>query len=275
MRRVDEAIRQVLADALAGELEDPRVGFVTVTDVRTSPDLRRRACTSACSATSRSARRRSRGCAARTASCSAGSPRELRLKRTPTLKFVYDETTDRALRVDALLRAEEPREDRRTARATTPTGSGRRANTAGVRPASRCCSASAATALRARHPREPRRRRARLARRDAGPAARARQGLADGHRAEEFPLPQEYRFFALDDLIQEPPADIAERTVIFLDCGNIDRNSAEVLRDGRAPAEHRPPPRQHALRHGQPRRRGRLLHRRDRLGPDARPRRRR
>ena len=40
MRRVDEAIRQVLADALAGELADPRLGFVTVTDVKTSPDLR-------------------------------------------------------------------------------------------------------------------------------------------------------------------------------------------------------------------------------------------
>ena len=40
MRRVDEAIRQVLGDAMAGELKDPRVGFVTVTDVRTSADLR-------------------------------------------------------------------------------------------------------------------------------------------------------------------------------------------------------------------------------------------
>src|SRR5262245_38850295 len=40
MRRVDEAIRQVIGDAVAGELKDPRVGFVTVTDVRTSTDLR-------------------------------------------------------------------------------------------------------------------------------------------------------------------------------------------------------------------------------------------
>ena len=48
----------------------------------------------------------------------------------------------------------------------------------------------------------------------------------------ELPLPQEYRFFSLDGLIQEPPADVAERTVVFLDCGNIDRNSASVLRDG-------------------------------------------
>ena len=40
MRRVDEAIRQVIGEAVAGELKDPRVGFVTVTDVRTSADLR-------------------------------------------------------------------------------------------------------------------------------------------------------------------------------------------------------------------------------------------
>ncbi len=49
----------------------------------------------------------------------------------------------------------------------------------------------------------------------------------------DLPLPIEYRIFPLDGLIQAPPPDIAERTVVFLDCGNIDRNSASVLRDGR------------------------------------------
>ncbi len=49
---------------------------------------------------------------------------------------------------------------------------------------------------------------------------------------DDLPLPREYRFFSLDGLITLPPADIAERTVVFLDCGNIDRNSASVLRDG-------------------------------------------
>jgi phosphoesterase RecJ-like protein len=48
----------------------------------------------------------------------------------------------------------------------------------------------------------------------------------------ELPLPEEYRWFELDHLIEVAPPDIAERTVVFLDCGNIDRNSAEVLRDG-------------------------------------------
>ena len=49
---------------------------------------------------------------------------------------------------------------------------------------------------------------------------------------DDLPLPHEYRIFNLKDAIQSPPADIAERTVVFLDCGNIDRNSARVLRDG-------------------------------------------
>jgi phosphoesterase RecJ-like protein len=49
---------------------------------------------------------------------------------------------------------------------------------------------------------------------------------------EDLPLPLEYRIFALENLLGAPPADIARRTVVFLDCGNIDRNSASVLRDG-------------------------------------------
>jgi bifunctional oligoribonuclease and PAP phosphatase NrnA len=49
----------------------------------------------------------------------------------------------------------------------------------------------------------------------------------------DLPLPSEYRVFPLEGLIQLAPPDIAERTVVFLDCGNIDRNSAGVLREGR------------------------------------------
>ncbi len=48
----------------------------------------------------------------------------------------------------------------------------------------------------------------------------------------DLPLPSEYSLFLLEGAIHEPPADIAMRTVVFLDCGNIDRNSAAVLRDG-------------------------------------------
>jgi bifunctional oligoribonuclease and PAP phosphatase NrnA len=49
---------------------------------------------------------------------------------------------------------------------------------------------------------------------------------------DELPLPYEYRIFRLEGVIERPPGDIGERTVVYLDCGNIDRNSASVLRDG-------------------------------------------
>ncbi|MGH2850585.1 MAG: 30S ribosome-binding factor RbfA [Solirubrobacteraceae bacterium] len=104
MRRVDEAIRQVLADALAGELADPRVGFVTVTDVRTSPDLRTaRVFVSVLGdeparADTLEGLRSAHGLLQRQIAS------QLHLKRTPALDFEYDPTTDRALRVDELLR---------------------------------------------------------------------------------------------------------------------------------------------------------------------------
>ena len=40
MRRVNEVMREVIGSAISTELEDPRIGFVTVTSVETSPDLR-------------------------------------------------------------------------------------------------------------------------------------------------------------------------------------------------------------------------------------------
>jgi bifunctional oligoribonuclease and PAP phosphatase NrnA len=50
--------------------------------------------------------------------------------------------------------------------------------------------------------------------------------------AKEFPLPVEYRFLPLEEVFHEPPADIADRVVIFLDCGNIDRMPVDFLQNG-------------------------------------------
>ena len=115
MRRVDEAIRQVLGDAVAADLKDPRVGFVTVTDVRTSPDLRHaRVYVSVLGergAAAAPAEREDTLAGLRSAHgfLQGRVAGELRLKRTPALEFHYDDTTDRALRVDALLEENEPR----------------------------------------------------------------------------------------------------------------------------------------------------------------------
>ncbi len=74
MRRVDEAMRMVLSDAIATDLKDPRVGFVTVTAVKTSPDLRHARVYVSVLGDEQSARRHSTGCAPRTATCSSVSP---------------------------------------------------------------------------------------------------------------------------------------------------------------------------------------------------------
>jgi len=109
MRRVDEAIRQVIGDAVAGDLKDPRVGFVTVTDVKTSADLRHArvyvSVLGAGGAASDPAQREDTLAGLRSAHgfLQAQLASELRLKRTPALEFTYDDTTDRALRVDALI----------------------------------------------------------------------------------------------------------------------------------------------------------------------------
>jgi bifunctional oligoribonuclease and PAP phosphatase NrnA len=48
--------------------------------------------------------------------------------------------------------------------------------------------------------------------------------------ADEFPLPYEYTFLQVENLVSEPPADLEQRTIVFLDCGNIDRNPADSLK---------------------------------------------
>jgi ribosome-binding factor A len=103
MRRVDEAIRQVIGDAVAGELKDPRVGFVTVTDVRTSADLSHARVYVSVLGDAEQRGVSLDGLRSAHGFLQARLAAELRLKRTPTLEFSYDDTTDRALRVDALI----------------------------------------------------------------------------------------------------------------------------------------------------------------------------
>jgi ribosome-binding factor A len=102
MRRVNESVRQVLSEAV-GELKDPRLGFVTVTGVRTSRDLRSaRVFVSVLG----SERKRERTIAALSSAhgvLQARIARELRLKRTPQLSFEYDPTVERGVRMSHLI----------------------------------------------------------------------------------------------------------------------------------------------------------------------------
>ena len=106
MRRVDEAVRQVLSDAVAQDLQDPRIGFVTMTSVKTSPDLRHaRVYVSVLGDDTERAATLS-GLQSAHGALQRRLARELRMKRTPTLEFLYDETTDRAMHLEEILRRE-------------------------------------------------------------------------------------------------------------------------------------------------------------------------
>ena len=103
MRRVDEAIRQVIGDVVASELKDPRVGFVTVTDVRTSPDLRHARVFVSVLGDDQARAATLDGLRSAHGYIQGRLNDELHLKRTPALTFNYDETTDRAMRLGSLL----------------------------------------------------------------------------------------------------------------------------------------------------------------------------
>ena len=108
LRRVDEAIRQVLSDSVTQDLKDPRVGFVTVTAVRTSPDLRHARVYVSVLGDEAQRTGSLEGLRSAHGFLQRQVATELRLKHTPTLQFVYDETVERAQRLTDLIDREAP-----------------------------------------------------------------------------------------------------------------------------------------------------------------------
>ncbi len=106
MPRVDEAVREVLSGAISTDLKDPRIGFVTVTGVRTSPDLSH--ATVYVSVLGDERRREQTLAGLRSAhGFLQARLAELRLKRTPTLRFAYDDSVDRGMRISELLEGDD------------------------------------------------------------------------------------------------------------------------------------------------------------------------
>jgi ribosome-binding factor A len=112
MRRVNGVMREVLSSAISGELQDPRIGFVTVTAVDTSPDLRHARVHVSVLGTEQeredtlAALRSSHGV------LQSAINSELHLKRTPALRFEYDDSIERADRITRMLDSDEGAEPR-------------------------------------------------------------------------------------------------------------------------------------------------------------------
>ncbi len=102
MRRVNESVRQVLAEAVP-ELKDPRIGLVTVTGVDTAPDLRHATVFVSVLGSGRKRQASLLGLEAAHGLLQARLARELRLKRTPQLTFEYDPSVERGVYMSQLI----------------------------------------------------------------------------------------------------------------------------------------------------------------------------
>jgi ribosome-binding factor A len=110
MRRVNESVRQVLAESLP-ELKDPRIGLVTVTGVDTTPDLRHATVYVSVLGSVKKRDATLRGLTAAHGLLQARLGRELRLKRTPQLTFEYDPSVERGVRMSRLIDELAPEDD--------------------------------------------------------------------------------------------------------------------------------------------------------------------
>ncbi len=106
MRRVNEVIREVLGAAIATEVKDPRIGFVTVTDVDTSPDLRAARVYVSVLGSEEERQQTMDGLQSSHGFLQSRIGAEMRMKRTPTLTFEYDESLERGARLTELLEDE-------------------------------------------------------------------------------------------------------------------------------------------------------------------------
>ena len=102
MRRVNESVRQVLAEAIP-DLKDPRIGLVTVTGVDTAPDLRHATVFVSVLGSARKRKAGLQGLEAAHGLLQGRLARELRLKRTPQLTFEYDPSVERGVRMSRLI----------------------------------------------------------------------------------------------------------------------------------------------------------------------------
>ena len=102
MRRVNESVRQVLAETLP-ELKDPRIGIVTITGVDTTPDLRHATVYVSVLGNARRQEDALRGLSAAHGVLQNRLGRQLRLKRTPQLSFEYDPSVERGVRMTRLI----------------------------------------------------------------------------------------------------------------------------------------------------------------------------
>jgi ribosome-binding factor A len=108
MRRINEVLREVVGSTISGDLSDPRIGFVTVTSVETSPDLRHAKVFVSVLGDEEAREATLEGLKSSHGVLQSRIAAETHMKRTPTLTFHYDDTIAQGVRISHLLEGDEP-----------------------------------------------------------------------------------------------------------------------------------------------------------------------
>jgi ribosome-binding factor A len=101
--RIGEQIRTAVAQLLAREVRDPGIGFVTITDVKVTPDLQQARVHYTTMGDEKVRRESQRALERATPMLRRHLGRSLRLKRVPELQFFFDESIERLDRIERIL----------------------------------------------------------------------------------------------------------------------------------------------------------------------------
>ncbi|MGH2570504.1 MAG: 30S ribosome-binding factor RbfA [bacterium] len=110
MKRIDDIVRQIVSEALLAKVQDPRIGIVTVTGVRVSPEFDIARVYVSVLGDDAAIRESLEGLRSAAPFLQSLLAKEIRVRRTPRLKFVYDDSIARSFRIDEALRGLEPAE---------------------------------------------------------------------------------------------------------------------------------------------------------------------
>jgi bifunctional oligoribonuclease and PAP phosphatase NrnA len=211
MRRVNESVREVVAGGI-GDLKDPRIGMVTVTSVRVTPDLREATVYVSAFGSERKRRAALDGLASAHGILQARINRELSLRRTPQLTFAYDDAVERGVRMTKLiddLTADLPEpmsQSTTTGNDVEAVAEAIRSNDAFLVVTHENPDGDALGSMLAMS----------IALRELGKDAVM-------YLSGDAPTPGEYRFLDLDALARVLPDDIEDRVLLALDCASARR----------------------------------------------------
>jgi len=108
LRRIDDQIRRIVSEALLSSVQDPRIGFVTVTSVEVSREFDTAKVYVSVLGSEEDREQSLQGLRSAAPFLQSRIGKAMRLRRIPLLRFLYDDSLDRGLRVEAALRGLEP-----------------------------------------------------------------------------------------------------------------------------------------------------------------------